>query len=355
MSTAPIQPARRIGDLRPYTPPARDPRINLTLDNNEGAPIDPALLTTLSGMDAETLARYPDQTALEAQIAGSLGVDASRVVLTNGGDDAIDRVCRAVLNPGDAMLTHTPGFVMIPRWAQLAGATNATIEWLGGPFPIDAFLGAIDQTVKLVALISPCNPTGSVIDAADIMAIAQRAGEVGAAVLLDQAYIEYADEDPIAGVLGLANVVIVRTFSKAMGLAGLRVGYAVAPEPVAGWLRTVGGPYPVSTPSLLLAGAVLDRREQRNAIIERTRANRAVLTDALRTQGIAALESQGNFVLARLGDAYAAHARLLELGISVRRFAPGSGIEAYLRITVPADQSQLDQLLDALGAIGAPS
>ncbi|MFG0314552.1 MAG: pyridoxal phosphate-dependent aminotransferase [Phycisphaerales bacterium] len=355
MSTNEIQPANRVGELKPYTPPPRDPRITLTLDNNEGAPIDASPLGVLRDLDPEQIVRYPDQSALEAQIASGLVIDAGRVVVTNGGDDAIDRVCRAILNPGDAMLTHTPGFVMIPRWAQLAGATNRTVGWLGGEFPREAFLRAIDETVRLVSLISPCNPSGAVVPADDIGAIAEECRSVGAVLMLDQAYIEYADEDPIGSLLDLDNVVIVRTFSKAMGGAGLRVGYAIAPERIAGWLRTVGGPYPVSTLSLLLAGAIYERRAERMPVIEQTRSNRASLTRALRSQGVEALDSQANFILARFDDAASMHARLLGMGISVRRFRTGSDIDIYLRITVPADTTQLNQLLDALSAIGAPS
>lgn len=355
MKNGTVQPARRIGDLNPYTPPARDPRITLTLDNNEGAPIDATILDVLQGIDPEALARYPDQTALEAQIAESFGVDPSRVVITNGGDDAIDRVCRAKLDPGDVMLTHSPGFVMIPRWAQLAGATNRTVDWLECEFPRDAFLDAIDDSVRLVSLISPCNPSGAVVPTDDILAIAEKCRSVGAVLMLDQAYIEFADEDPIGSVIDFANVVIVRTFSKAMGGAGLRVGFAIASERIATWLRTVGGPYPVSSLSIAIAGAIFGRRGERASIITQTRANRGTLIEQLRNQGILVLDSQANFVLARFDDAAVVHAQLLDQGISVRRFHTGSDIDQYLRITVPADAAQLNQLLNALGAIGAVS
>lgn len=353
MSAPDPQPAQRIRDLQPYTPPPRDPRITLTLDNNEGAPIGSFLLDVLRELDAETLTRYPDQSPLEAQIAASFGIDPARVVVTNGGDDAIDRACRATLNPGDVMLTHTPGFVMIPRWAQLAGGVNRSVNWLDGAFPRDEFLGAIDESTRLVSLISPCNPTGSIITQADIISIAQRCAQVGAVLMLDQAYIEFADNDPIESLLDLPNIVIVRTFSKAMGSAALRVGYAIAPESIATRLRTVGGPYPVSTPSLVLARAVYQWRSKRARIIEQTQANRDTLIEVLSSLGCQALESQANFVLVRFDDAGSVHAQLLEQGISVRRFRSGTEIDSYLRITVPADQSQLAQLIDALGAIGA--
>jgi histidinol-phosphate aminotransferase len=353
MKNVSIQPASRIGDLQPYAPPTRDPRITLTLDNNEGAPIDASILEVLRGIEPETLARYPDQSALEAQIAESFGIDPSRVVITNGGDDAIDRVCRAILNPGDVMLTHSPGFVMIPGWAQLAGAINWSVDWLEGEFPRDAFLDAIDSSVRLVSLISPCNPSGAVVPKDDILAIAEKCATVGAVLMLDQAYIEFADEDPIGSVIDLANVVIVRTFSKAMGGAGLRVGYAIASARIATWLRTVGGPYPVSSVSIAIASAIFERRGERASIIEQTRANRGMLIQQLLIQGVAVLDSQANFVLARFDDAAVVHAHLLAQGISVRRFRTGSGIDQYLRITVPADAAQLNQLLNALGAIGA--
>ncbi|MAO20788.1 MAG: hypothetical protein CMJ35_11935 [Phycisphaerae bacterium] len=347
------QPAYRIGELTPYTPPPRNPRITMALDNNEGAPIDAPILDALKGIKPNELTRYPDQLGLEVQIARSLGIDPCRVVLTNGGDDAIDRVCRAVLNPGDVMLTHSPGFVMIPRWAQLAGAEICTVEWFGDLFPREAFLCAIDQSTRLVSLISPCNPTGAVIPIDDIIAIADRCEAVGAVMMLDQAYIEYATTDPIGSLLELPNVVIVRTFSKALGGAGLRVGYAIAPEPIAAWLRTVGCPYPVSSLSIALASVIYERRKERDGIITQTRANRELLIEGLRAMGIGALESQANFVLARFDDAASVHGRLLDLGISVRRFRSGTEIDSYLRITVPANPSQLTQLIDALGAIGA--
>ncbi len=349
------QPADRIGSLRPYTPPARDPRITLTLDNNEGAPVDASVLEAIRGIDPEALTRYPDASGLERSIAERLGIDAARVIVTNGGDDAIDRICRAMLAPGDTMLTHTPGFVMIPRYAQLAGAQVNGVDWLVWAFPLQKMLDAIDEGTKLIALISPSNPTGAMIDVDAILMLSNKAQSVGAVVLLDQAYIEFADEDPIERVLELSNVVIVRTFSKAMGLAGQRVGYAIGPARIIDWLRTVGGPYPVSVLSILLAQAAFDQSAKRESIVARTVAHRAQLTQRLASLGITALPSQANFVLARFDDAAETHAALLAQGVSVRRFSQGGDIESYLRITVPADPAQLNQLLEALSAIGAAS
>jgi histidinol-phosphate aminotransferase len=353
MSNALIKPADRIGDLRPYAPPLRDSRIILALDNNEGAPIDASMLGVICTVSPEDISVYPDQSPLEARIARQFSIDPERVVLTCGGDDAIDRVCRALLSPGDTMLTHAPGFVMIPRWAQLAGADVRSIDWLSGPFPIGLFLESIDETTTLVSLISPCNPTGQIITTDDILAIVERARLVGAVVMLDQAYIEFADDDPADRLLDASNVVLVRTFSKAMGAAGLRVGYAIAPETIAEWLRSVAAPYPVSSISLRLAEAIMDARSSRERCIGQTRQSRQGLVSLLRRDGVTVLNSQANFVLARFRNAEETHADLLAQGISVRRFSTGGEIERYLRITVPSCSRQFQQLLDALRAIGA--
>tara|TARA_R110002073_G_scaffold336260_1_gene531344 strand:+ start:77243 stop:78310 length:1068 start_codon:yes stop_codon:yes gene_type:complete len=352
MNMSTFKSADRIGSLKPYSPPARDARITLMLDNNEGAPVDQSVLDSIRSISVDDMSRYPDASCLERSIADRFGVNASRVIVTNGGDDAIDRVCRAILNVDDSLLTHTPGFVMIPRWAQLAGAQTKLIDWLDGQFPLNDMLDSIDETTRLIALVSPCNPTGSVIDSQSIIEIASKAQMVGAVVLLDQAYIEFAEDDPIEQVIGLPNVIVVRTFSKAMGLAGLRIGYAIGPQRLIKWLRTVGGPYPVSVPSQVIASAALANCDDRSEIIARTTEHRALLIHTLKSMGILALESQGNFVLARFGDARGAHESLLNHGVSVRRFRQGGDIESYLRITVPADPSQLNQLIVALNTLG---
>ncbi len=353
MNTTTIQPSDRIGSLRPYAAPSRDPRIKLMLDNNEGGPADQTVLEVIRGINPEDLGRYPDASDLERTIAERFAVDASRVVVTNGGDDVIDRVCRALLSPGDTLLTHTPGFVMIPRYAQLAGAEVVEVDWLGGDFNVQQLVDQIDPRTRLIALVSPCNPTGGIIDAQSIIEIASKALNVGAVVLLDQAYIEFAEDDPIDRVLSLPNVIVVRTFSKAMGLAGLRVGYAIGPREVVNWLRTVGGPYPVSTLSLEIARASIKRVDDRDKVITQTIRHRAQLTKVLEKLGIEVLPSQANFVLAWFTDAGAMHDALLSHGVRVRRFSQGSEINSYLRITVPADQDQLNQLIEILNTIGA--
>jgi histidinol-phosphate aminotransferase len=347
-----IAPAARLAGLRPYEPPTSLVPIDLALDANEGPAPSEALLAALRELSPEQVRRYPHAEALEERIAAQWGIDAARVVVTNGGDDAIDRLCRAALEPGRVALLHTPTFEMIERSARLAGGEVRSLPWPDGAFPSDEFAQAIVPGVALVSLVSPNNPTGGAIDTSTVLRIAQRARDVGAVVMVDLAYTEFADEDPTAMLLSEPNVVIVRTFSKARGLAGLRVGYAIAPVEIARWLRTVGSPYPVASASLAVAGASL---EQGNEAVRQTvcavRDQRARLTDLLQSLGAQPLVSQANFVTARFKNALFVRRALASLGIAVRGFSPrptAPGIENLLRITLPGDEASFGTLVGAL-------
>lgn len=345
------RPASRLVGLAPYRAQAGRGGAGLIIDLNEGAEPGAAVRAALASISADALRRYPIPAELEARIAAEHGIAADRVVVTNGGDDAIDRVCRSVVEPGRVAVGHAPSFEMIPRGVRLAGGEWREIEWLGGGFPLEAMLGVIDESVSLVSLVSPNNPTGGVVPIDVMRAVVRAAGDVGALVMLDLAYVEFADEDPTLAVIDEPNVVMVRTFSKAFGLAGLRVGYAIAPEPVSGWLRTVGGPFPVSVPALAATGHALETVASRVPFIDRVRWQRDALAAELGALGFEALDSQGNFVLVRVPDAEALHRGLLERGVLVRRFSGGGALASMLRITVPGDESEYDELVRALRGV----
>jgi len=365
-----IRPAARLAGLEPYQPPPPPAPVGdaarrrlLRLDANEGPTPGVRARRAISSADAETLRRYPDATSLESRLAGRWGVGASRIVATSGGDDAIDRLCRAVLEPGRRLLLHRPTFEMIERSGRLAGASIESVPWMDGAFPTQPLIDAIGDATTMVALVSPNNPTGGVIPSADIRRIADAAAGRDAIVMLDLAYAEFADEDPTGDLLDLPNVVIVRTFSKALGLAGLRVGYAIAPPPIATWLRTVGSPYPVTGPSLAAAAATLDpetvesSRAGTSAIdrhAARIREERARLASLLQALGAEPLPSQANFICARLKNADGVRTSLGTLGISVRGFPGKPGLGDHLRITLPGDPGDFGRLARALTETIAP-
>lgn len=347
--------SERLATLRPYAPPAPAHAIDLHLDANEGPGPSQSVLDAIARAAAgpDTPRRYPDARPLETALADRLGTQPENVLVTNGGDDAIDRACRAVLDPGKSALLHTPTFEMIPRGVTLAGAGAAEIPWREGPFPLDAFLGAIqeaDDTPALIALVTPNNPTGCTITTDRILAIADAAP--ASLVLADLAYVEFADEDPTPALLTRPNILTVRTFSKARSLAGLRVGYAAASEPIIRMLRTAGGPYPVSPLSLAAAMASLDDDRALETTVARVRTERDALTSLLTELGARPIPSQANFVTADFAGSVSGSEAVREMlasrGIAVRGWPSRPDLAGLLRITCPADEPGFGRLTAAL-------
>jgi histidinol-phosphate aminotransferase len=299
------------------------------------------------------LRRYPDAGPVEAALAERVGVNPERVIVTAGADEALDRICRAYSDPERSVVLPEPTFDMLERFAALAGAPLVRVPWITDAFPIGELLARVDDRTGVVMVVSPNNPTGAVASRDDVQRIAAAAPQ--ALVLIDQAYVEYADDDLSPVVLDLANVVVVRTMSKAWGLAGCRVGYAVGSPSVIAVLRAAGGPFPVAGPSLALALYQLNHGDASlRAHVTRVREERAALRDLLATRGADVRTSQANFVFADFGER-AAFIRegLRARGILVRDFPgrTGGGLETSLRITLPGDPVDFARLTAALEAL----
>jgi histidinol-phosphate aminotransferase len=353
--TARPDPQPRNAALAAYRRPQHSSAIRLKLDGNEGPAVTlEPLLDTLRLAGSELFRRYPDAAALEATLAQRFGVDPAQVLVTAGADEAIDRCCRAFLAPGRTTLIAAPGFEMFDRYTALAGAELLSVPWSPGPFPTADLLARLDRDVAIVAVVSPNNPTGEVATFADVERIAAAAPQ--ALILLDHAYVEYAEEDLTSSALSLPNVIVVRTFSKARGLAGCRVGYAIGPAQLIGTLRAAGGPYPVAAPSLALAGWQLECGAPAMAAhVEQVRRERIALSAFLAARGITPRESQANFVYADFGTRVTfRQAALAAQGIAVRGFAGRPGAENGLRITLPGNEPEFAQLTAALDLVLAP-
>jgi histidinol-phosphate aminotransferase len=222
------------------------------------------------------------------------------------------------------------------------------VPWSAGDYPRTASCAAIDDSVAVVALITPNNPTGETASPEDLQTVAAAAPR--ALIILDHAYVEFAGEDLTAAALGMPNVVVVRTLSKVWGLAGCRVGYALGPERIIRVLRAVGGPFPVSAASLAIAGALLERgTPYRDVYVSRIREERAALFAQLKRLGAKPRRSEANFVFSELGDATSrVHAGLAERGIVVRAIARKPGDWLGLRISLPGEPQGFALLTGAL-------
>ena len=317
----------------------------IRLDRNEGARPDASLIAGLVGSPA-LFREYPDEKPLEAALAARFSVDPGRVVVTNGADGALERACRIRLRPGVELLMTNPTFEMFPLFVGMTGAVPVAVPWLG-KFPREQVIAGISDATGVIALVSPNNPTGEAMTLEDVGAIAAAAPDT--LVIFDHVYGDYADEDLTLGALELPNVVVVRTFSKAWGLAGCRVGYAIAQPEVAMRMREAGPPYSVAGPSLALALAALERGDATvRAHVALVREEREDLTRRLQMWGVDCPLSQGNFVFPSFGGRVSAvRDSLAEDGFIVRRFE-NPLISGSLRISLPGDPAIYDQLVRAL-------
>lgn len=347
--TAPA-PSRRLSHVAAYAAPSPCAPEEIRLNANVGP----------SWTNDDRLSRfneYPNDGDVIESIATTFDVSGSQVAIGAGADEILDRVCRAFLDAGQTAVVHAPSFEMVPRYVQLAGATVATVDWCEAAFPLQAFGDAVqDENAAVAFLTSPNNPTGGVIPLADIEALAARCPST--LIVADFAYVDFAGEDPTQALLAFSNVIVVRTFSKAWGLAGLRVGYALGPADVIGSLRRAGSPFPVSQPSLDAVCEVLRQPLARQSAVRRVKEERSLLYEALQRAGLRPLPSQGNFVFCR-ADSDAVRtaqwwsAALAALGLRVRTFGT-PGLEDALRITCPGRAAAFDRLLNAIEVISAP-
>jgi histidinol-phosphate aminotransferase len=344
-----LPPVPSVAGLRGYTRPPTT--ADLRLDANEVFyPELPPLVANIASSIRPGL--YPDATPLEIALARIHGVSPSQVLVTAGSDDAIDRICRAFLGPGRAAAMTVPGFEMISRYVHLCGATLARIPWLRGTFPTDFFLKSITQVPSVGFVVSPCNPTGLALPFADITALADSAPN--ALLVHDAAYCEFADPEFQPKTSLPENLLILRTLSKAWGLAGLRVGYVIGSESIINPLRAAGQPYTVSSLSLAIA-------EQWLATGESIITHRAQTTSHWRDQLAAACTplgevvgpSQGNFIIVLANIPLAG--LLIQYGIAVRTLKLPDSDQIATRITVPSSQADQDRLIASLQSIARTS
>jgi histidinol-phosphate aminotransferase len=244
---------------------------------------------------------------------------------------------------------------MIPRYVALAGGTLVSATWTTGPLPVDAMLARVTERTAAIVVVTPNNPNGLVATANELRRLSERAPQ--ALLIVDMAYGEFADVDLTATVLSLPNAVMMRTLSKAWGLAGLRVGYAAGSLQAITWMRAAGGPYAVSGPSLAIAERWLATGgSAMRGFVDRVRTERTALTSLLAELGASPAASQANFAFARLADpalptAQAVYEALAHRGIAVRWFANRPEITDCLRITCPGEEKAMHRLTNALREI----
>lgn len=323
-------------------------------ENPEGC--SPRVMQALASSAFEPW-RYADPacTALRAALAARLGVDAAQIVVGNGSEEMIAAVSRAVLVAGRQVLTVVPSFGLHEIEPLAIGATVRKLPMTADfGFDLDALEQAMAEAPAIVFLSSPWNPVGPALRAADLQRVVA-ALRPGSLLVLDEAYFEYADPGSVDGLellkaSGLPFVVL-RTFSKAYGLAGLRVGYAVCSD--AEIARVIGSaktPFNVNAAAQLAAIAALDDEAWMRASVARLRTERARVAAAIKALGLRVADSQTNFLFFECrSDSAEQAAALLRQGIIVKAWRE-AGYERFMRATI-GSAADNDRLLAALAVL----
>jgi histidinol-phosphate aminotransferase len=337
-------------------------RLNIPLDRiikinaNENLFLPkPTLQRILAEAAAETDPRlYPggEDAVLAGKIARLHGASPEQIVLAAGGDQIIDLAMSSLLKQGGTVLVVTPTFSMYPRTAKIKGLIFRTVS-LDDRFEFDGDrVLAASEGASLIVLCNPNNPTSNQFPRDEVMKVVD--GFKGF-VLIDEAYAEYGEYSLIPEALGRENLLILRTFSKAYGLAGLRLGYGVTNAVLA---RILAERYmmPFSVPNFVLrVGArLLDERDMVLDAIEEVKRERVILVDSLnKVEGVEAFPSDTNFVLFSTDKPYEeVYDGLLEKGVIIRKIGAVPGYSDCLRVTV-APREVTQRFLEALGEVMA--
>jgi len=361
-SIAPYQPGKPITELaREFG--LDEAKIIKLASNENPSGLSPRARAAIEA-ELDEIARYPDAFELTKAVAARVGVGMERVVLGNGSNDLLEMVAIAFLAPGLAAVYAQHAFAVYPLATQARGAQRIEVPAKAFGHDLDAMLAAITPDTRVVFIANPNNPTGTMIPADEVESFLRRAPR-SVLIVLDEAYNEYLEPPmrcpSVAWIAKYPNLVVLRTFSKAYGLAGLRVGYALCHPDVAAMLHRVRQPFNVNNLALAGAMAALDDEEFVKRSYQLNVAGMKQLLAGFRRLGLAWIPSFANFVSVEIpradgkSAAGAVYQGLLRQGVIVRPVA-GYGMPHHLRVTVglPEENEQFLAALEKALGEGTP-
>ena len=349
---APYQPGKPISELAREM--GLEERSIVKLASNENPRgIGPRTRAAIDAALAE-IARYPDGNGYELKtaLAGRYGLDMNTIVLGNGSNDVLELVGASFLAPGRSAVFSQHAFVVYPLVTQARGARSIVVPAKAYGHDLAAMAKAIEADTHVVWIANPNNPTGTFMPHEDVEVFLKRVPE-RVIVVLDEAYHEYLPPEsrsaPQRWLKQHPNLVITRTFSKAYGLAGLRVGYALAGASIADLMNRVRQPFNVNSIALAAAQAALDDMEFVARSYAENLQGRRQLAEGVQALGLEYIPSQANFLTVRVGKAQDLYKRLLRRGVIVRPVGGPYELPEHLRITV-GTASENERFLAALVA-----
>ena len=334
-------PRARVQAMMEYHPPLGS-RDALRLDFNENT-----LACSLAHISAGDLTRYPERQPVEAIVAKYLGLATEQLSLTNGVDEAIHVLFETFLETGDELLLPVPTYTMYEVYASATDARVVAVQAADDlKFPYERLLAAITSRTKIIAIANPNSPSGSVATRDQLIEIARRAPH--AVLLVDEAYYHFHGETMIDLVGTAPNLIVARTFSKAYGLAGLRLGSLAGPVELMRWIRRVLSPYSVNSLALACLPPALEDKTYLDWYVGEVLQARREFEVVLDAIGIRSWPSRANFILVEIGPQHAEFVRRMRAaGVLVRDRSSDPGCDGLVRITI-GTREQMGQAIAAL-------
>jgi histidinol-phosphate aminotransferase len=346
-----LKPREAVQRMAAYAPPTGGRAGKLRLDFNENtvgcSPTVTAFLR--EKLSDESLSIYPEYAAARAELAAHFQVNESQLLLTNGTDEAIQILINTYVNAGDEVIVLQPSYAMYRFYAEVAGAHIRELQYRPGTleFPLEELLEMITERTRAILISNPNNPTGTAVDLNAIEQIAKRAPV--SAILVDEAYYEFCKVTALPLLTRFPNLFVTRTFSKAHGMAGMRIGCLFSDERNLAFVHKAQSPYSVNIMAALAARAAVSDPAYLEHYVSEVLAARDVLCKGLTTLGIRYYGSAGNFILIQFGERAAEVKEALDAaGVLVRDRS--HEIPGAVRVTV-GTRVQVERFLSELKRI----
>lgn len=349
-----IRARKAVLEMEEYNPPLSERSNFMRLDFNENTiGCSPMVLAALRYLKPSCFAAYPEYASLRMRLANYCKIDIDEIIATNGTDEAIKAIIEAYMEKGkDEIIVPVPTYAMFRFYAQLNEAILKEVPYNDDlSFPTERILKEISNKTKIVVLVNPNNPTGTSIKEKDIIIIIKKAKRCNAIVLIDEAYYEFCGKTSIQLIKKYENLFVTRTFSKAFGLAGVRLGCIVSNNKNIMAVKKVLSPYSVNNLAIACVLAALNDPDYTKRYVKEVKQSKAMLYKALDRLGIPYYKSDANFVLARIGPKcrYLC-GKLREKGILIRDRSRDLLLEGCVRITLGTIKQTI-KLVSALNSV----
>ncbi|MBN1156706.1 histidinol-phosphate transaminase [Candidatus Woesearchaeota archaeon] len=343
-----IKPKKSVQMMQPYNPPLEGRKGYIRLDFNENTS-GPGrnVVKAVGKTKALDLCTYPEYSDFRKRLAAFLKILPSELLITNASDEAIKLVIDTYMEKDEEIIIPVPTFPLFKFYSQVAGVRIKEILYNKDlSFPKEKILESIGKKTKIMVIVNPNSPTGTMVEEKDIVEIARKANH--SIILLDEAYCQFSGKSLKKLINKYTNLVIIQTFSKAFGMAALRLGYIISNRNNIAVLKKASSPYSVNTVAMIAAEEAVKNSDYARLYVEEVKKSGVLLKKALRELKIRFIDSKTNFILVDFGKkADSVEKSLKKKGILVRNQSEKPMLKGFIRITF-GTRAETKKLISAL-------